>query len=315
MKTATPPVRLIWAAAALASVVLGSFLLTAVASAASAPSIKGESVSNVTQTNATLEAKIDPQGASSGVFYQFQLLLDPGEAPTEIACPSSVPGYSACVGPQDPGALPIGWISGSGPQTVSLDLSSAGVTLDAGRTYYFRVLAADRIFSEDTVEWKPPAVVGASKRFTTPPLGAGPLAMIFTEDRANVGVQLSDAAMLAAPDTAPFAAQIDPGSGSITAGVLDVPDFSTHITEPLDADVNVHFEIGIIEGAFNRATGALTLQGEANATLTSEGKQCSVTTTPDPLILSSAGTSGGADEGLSFHPSGSMKEKVGTTPW
>jgi hypothetical protein len=76
--------------------------------------------------------------------------------------------------------------------------------------------------------------------------------------------------------------------------VLEVPDFTTHITEPLNADVNVHFEIGIIEGAFDQATGALSLAGEANATLTSEGKQCRVTTTPNPLILSSAGSSGGA---------------------
>ena len=301
MRTATR-VRLLWAAAALAGIVLASSLLTALASAASTPSIAAESVSNVTPTNATLEAEIDPQGASAGVFYQFQLLHDPGEAPTEIACPSSVPGYSACVGPQDSGALPLGSISGAAPQTVSLDLSSAGVTLTPGHTYYYRVLAADRIFSEDTAEWEPPAIVGASKKFATPPLGAEPLAMSFTEDRANVGVQLSDAAMFTAPDTAPLTAQIDPGTGSITAGVLDVPDFATHITEPLDADVNVHFEIGIIEGAFDPATGALSLAGEANATLTSQGKQCRVTTSPNPLILSSAGNSGGASprSGLPF---------------
>ena len=119
--------------------------------------------------------------------------------------------------------------------------------------------------------------------------------MSFTEDRANVGVQLSDAAMFTAPDTAPFAAQIEPGTGSITAGVLEVPDFFTHITEPLNADVLVHFEIGIIEGSFDQATGALTLEGEANATLTSGGKECSVSTTPNPLVLSTVGNSGGSN--------------------
>ncbi|HEY6550042.1 MAG TPA: PASTA domain-containing protein [Solirubrobacterales bacterium] len=124
---------------------------------------------------------------------------------------------------------------------------------------------------------------------------AEPLSMTFTEDRANVGVQLSDEPMFTAPDTAPLTAQIDPGTGSITAGVLEVPDFFTHITEPLDADVLVHFEIGIIEGSFNQATGALTLEGEANATLTSEGKECTVTTTPNPLVLSTAGNSGGSN--------------------
>jgi hypothetical protein len=123
---------------------------------------------------------------------------------------------------------------------------------------------------------------------------AAPLSMTFTEDRANVGVQLSDAALFEAPDTAPFDAQIDPGNGSITAGVLQVPQFSTHITEPLNADVTVDFEIGIITGSFTQATGALTLSGEAGGTLTSEGKECTVSTTPSPLILSTSGNSGGA---------------------
>jgi hypothetical protein len=122
---------------------------------------------------------------------------------------------------------------------------------------------------------------------------AEPLSMTFTESRANVGVQLSDAALFEAPDTAPFTAQIDPGSGSITAGALQVPKFSTHITTPIDADVTVDFEIGIITGSFTQATGALTLEGEAGGTLTSEGKECTVSTDPSPLILSTAGNSGG----------------------
>lgn len=123
---------------------------------------------------------------------------------------------------------------------------------------------------------------------------AEPLSMTFTEDRANVGVQLSDAALFEAPDTAPFDAQIDPGSGSITAGILQVPQFSTHITEPLNADVTVDFDIGIITGSFTGATGALTLSGEAGGTLTSEGKECTVSTTPAPLVISTTGNSGGA---------------------
>lgn len=47
--------------------------------------------------------------------------------------------------------------------------------------------------------------------------------MTFTEARANVGVQLSDAALFTAPNTAPFAAQIDRENGLITAGNLQVP--------------------------------------------------------------------------------------------
>lgn len=125
------------------------------------------------------------------------------------------------------------------------------------------------------------------------PSSADPLSMTFTESRANVGVQLSDAALFEAPDTAPLAAQIDPGSGAITAGNLTVPQFSTHITDPLDADVAVDFEIGVITGSFTQATGALTLSGEAGGTLTADGKQCTVSTIPPVLTLSTAGNNGG----------------------
>jgi hypothetical protein len=123
--------------------------------------------------------------------------------------------------------------------------------------------------------------------------GADPLAMKFTETRGNVGVQLSDAVFFGPPATAPFEAQIDPGSGSITAGALHVPDFSTHITEPINADVTVHFEIGPVTGSFIQTTGALTLEGEAAGTLTSEGKACKVSTVPAKLAVTTAGNSGG----------------------
>jgi hypothetical protein len=122
---------------------------------------------------------------------------------------------------------------------------------------------------------------------------AEPLSMTFTEARANVGVQLSDAALFEAPDVAPLEAQIGPAGESITAGVLQVPQFSTHITDPLDADVTVDFDIGVITGSFTQATGALTLSGVAGGTLTSKGKECTVSTTPSPLILSTTGNSGG----------------------
>jgi hypothetical protein len=117
--------------------------------------------------------------------------------------------------------------------------------------------------------------------------------MTFTEDRANVGVQLSDTALFEAPDVAPLEAQIGPAGESITAGVLQVPQFATHITTPIDADVTVDFDIGVITGSFTQATGALTLSGQAGGTLTSEGEECTVSTTPSPLILSTAGNNGG----------------------
>jgi hypothetical protein len=118
---------------------------------------------------------------------------------------------------------------------------------------------------------------------------ADPLSMTFTEDRANVGIQLSDTALFEAPDTAPFAAQIDPGSGAIAAGVLGVPEFSTFIEEdPVDADVTVDFQIGTITGGFNPTTGELTLSGRAGGTLTADEKECIVSTIPSVLTLSTS---------------------------
>ena len=129
---------------------------------------------------------------------------------------------------------------------------------------------------------------------------AEPVSLAFTEARGNVGFQLSDAALFEAPATAPFAAQIDPGNGAISGGALDVPAFSTLISEPIVADVTVEFEIGVISGTFTQATGALTLSGTAGGTLSADGAggteegECIVTTTPSTLTLSTAGNSGGA---------------------
>lgn len=134
-----------------------------------------------------------------------------------------------------------------------------------------------------------------------PAASADPLSMTFTEARANVGKQLSDAALFAAPDTAPFSAQIDPASGAISNGTLGVPDFETHIEEPIVADVTVDFDIGQITGSFDKATGALSLTGEAGGTLTAtetvnpafEGQKCTVLAEPSPITLTTSGSSGG----------------------
>jgi len=130
---------------------------------------------------------------------------------------------------------------------------------------------------------------------------AAPLSMGFNEARANVGIQLSDEALFAAPDTAPFAAQIDPASGSISNGVLGVPDFETLIKEPIEANVTVDFNIGQITGSFDQATGALSLTGVAGGTLTAsgnptyDGEQCTVLAEPSPITLTTAGSSGGTN--------------------
>jgi hypothetical protein len=122
---------------------------------------------------------------------------------------------------------------------------------------------------------------------------AEPLSMTFTEARANVGAtQLSDAALFEAPDTAPLEAQIGPGGESITSGVLDVPQFSTHITSPINADVTVDFDYPAITGSFLAATGELSLSGAVGATLSatveSGEKECTVTTTPEVLTLTTS---------------------------
>jgi hypothetical protein len=174
-------------------VILAAVLALDAGSAMAAPSIEATSASHVTATDATLEATIDPRGASAGVFYQFQLLLDPGEAPTELECPATASApYSTCVGPSDAGALPLRSISGAS-QTVALDLSNAGVVLQPGRTYYFRALAADRVVNEDAAEWEGPATVGETREFTTPELPS-----ISAESASNVSA--TDATLNAVVD-------------------------------------------------------------------------------------------------------------------
>jgi hypothetical protein len=137
---------------------------------------------------------------------------------------------------------------------------------------------------------------------------ADPLSMTFTEARANVGVQLADAALFETPKMAPLAAQIDPLTGAISDGVLGVPDFETSIEEPIEADVTIDFDIGQITGSFDQATGALSLTGEAGGTLTAtgnptyEGEQCTVLAEPSPITLTTAGSSGGTTNPRSGTP-------------
>ena len=52
--------------------------------------------------------------------------------------------------------------------SVSLNLAGAGVTLQPGTTYHYRVLVARRVQTEDTIQWEPPTIYGADQTFTTP---------------------------------------------------------------------------------------------------------------------------------------------------
>jgi hypothetical protein len=152
--------------------------LPAVAEASSPPSIYSESVSHLTPTDATLEAQIDPQEAVAGDHYQFQLVANPGVYASEILCPVKLPpGWDGCQGTQSASALPIGFIPGNSAQPgrtllASVDLASAGVTLEPATTYHYRVLAARRVQTEDTIAWEPPTVFGSDQTFTTPAEGS-----------------------------------------------------------------------------------------------------------------------------------------------
>ena len=151
--------------AVIGSLALMSSIATTSAFATGAPKIEEESVSGITSTNATLEARINPNGFRA--HYQFQIVADPEEYASEILCPEPPRSLAFCIGEYAEGVLSIGFIFKE-ITTVSLDLSSEGVTLQPDTTYHYRVLAARAVPSEDTIEWITPIVVGADQTFTTP---------------------------------------------------------------------------------------------------------------------------------------------------
>lgn len=140
------------------------------AEATSTPAIESESVTNVRSTDATLEALINPQEAAPGALYQFQLVREPSEYAPQILCPPQLGPFAGCEGQAAENALPIGFVGHrSQAEPVSLDLADAGVALEPNTTYHYRVLAAHRTFTGDTLVWEEPAVQGQDQTFTTPP--------------------------------------------------------------------------------------------------------------------------------------------------
>jgi hypothetical protein len=132
-------------------------------SAGEAPAIVSESVSNVTEHDATLEAQFNTGGLYTG--YEFQIDTNSSYNFPNKGCPFAIPGQPECqlisVGePLPPGLLepkPQYIQAGSGEQSVSLDLASIGVVLQPGTTYYYRVVVSHGHGSEDP-----------SQTFTTP---------------------------------------------------------------------------------------------------------------------------------------------------
>ncbi len=133
------------------------------------PAIESESVAGITEHGATLEATINPEGQA--VRYQFQVATNPTEYPPEIICPPEqdwTP-LDGCIGSTPTtNALPIGLIgNGSEYHSATLDLAGAGMVLQPNTTYYYRIIAARSVQSEDTIEWEGPPVYGPSQTFTT----------------------------------------------------------------------------------------------------------------------------------------------------
>ncbi len=120
---------------------------TALASPASIDSVW---VSNVTETDATLNAKIDPNGLYTA--YEFQIDTNARYDYTQHGCPLSIPGRASCqlivVGkPLPPGlvepkpeSIPAGVF---GDQTVGVEMASIGATLRPETTYHYRVMASN----------------------------------------------------------------------------------------------------------------------------------------------------------------------------
>lgn len=156
---------------------------------ASPPAIEGESVSEVSSSDATLEAVVNPGNLEAGAFYQFQVVAEPSEYWPEVTCPEQDPEAPEiqCLGPygtvdgpppeaeiqRRPGDLPTVRLGGGSEGVqVALRLSTVGKTLQPGATYHYRVLAVEAAPSVDSIVWEPPPTYGADQTFTTPvPLG------------------------------------------------------------------------------------------------------------------------------------------------
>jgi hypothetical protein len=180
------------------------FLVGGTAQAAIPPTVVDQSVSQLTPTGATLEASLESGSAEAGAYYQFQFSEFPTEFPDELSCPPppSSGAFLPCSGPESSDALPIGHIpQNEGETTVALDLADAGLTLEPGTTYYFRVVAASAVQSEDTIEWEDPVVGGGEQAFTTGGLSSPPL--VTGEAAAQVG-----------PTTATLEALLDAEAGA-----------------------------------------------------------------------------------------------------
>lgn len=145
-------------------------VVPASAMGSSSPVIESESASNVTATDATLNATINTNGYYTS--YEFEVDTNGSYGYTQMVCPLPLPGSAQCMAIIDGYAPPItepgpeSIPAGSGVQTVSLDLASIGATLHPGVTYHYRVIAANTSGGG--------TVAGPDQTFTTPPGSPSP---------------------------------------------------------------------------------------------------------------------------------------------
>jgi hypothetical protein len=118
---------------ALLCVALVCFAFSGSAFASSVPSIDSVSVSGITEHDAVLEAQIDPNGLET----TYELYL------SSPACQADWPAIGPCLVIED-FSVPGGSIpADTGDQTISLDLNSVGVNLQAGTWYEYSLSAAN----------------------------------------------------------------------------------------------------------------------------------------------------------------------------
>jgi hypothetical protein len=167
------------------------------AMASSPPVIESESVSHISEHDATLEAQIETGGLYTG--YWFQIDTNSSYHFTQAVCPFEFPGDAQCESIVAGEPLPPGLVepqpqyipAGSGDQSVSVDLASIGATLQPDTTYHYRVLASTG---------GSPTVQGPDQTFTTPSAGTVGTAPSIDSDSVS-GVTEHDATLEAQINT------------------------------------------------------------------------------------------------------------------
>jgi hypothetical protein len=158
--------------------------------ALAAPSVVSESASQITASDATLEATIATQPAEH-VLTQFQLATSPSELSPEFQCPRELApsggpegkgGSSLCLELHGVTPFPIQGAEPPG-EIVRLNLARI-VTLIPSTTYYYRTLAAKEHFPFGDV-WvvEPPVVYAATQSFTT--ISSSPPTVAHVEPRPS----------------------------------------------------------------------------------------------------------------------------------